>query len=96
MLRAGLNLAGIGHATAGAFMLALALIGCAGNKAEQQAQAAAEARAVAANEDSECRSYGAEPGSPAYVQCRMNFSNQRAQNDANTRAILLQSILNKR
>ena len=59
------------------------LSGCAEYQArhqQEQAQAAsARAQAIAAQEDAQCRSYGAAPGSPAYVQCRMNFDNQRAQ-----------------
>ena len=43
-----------------------------------------------ANEDATCRSYGAQPGSPGSIQCRMNLSNQRAQVDANDRAIAMQ------
>jgi hypothetical protein len=30
-----------------------------------------------ASDDAECRSYGVDPGSPGYVQCRMNLENQR-------------------
>jgi hypothetical protein len=33
----------------------------------------------AANDDAQCQSYGAAPGSQAYIQCRMNIDNQRAQ-----------------
>jgi hypothetical protein len=32
----------------------------------------AQAAATAASDDAQCRSYGAEPGSPSYIQCRMN------------------------
>jgi hypothetical protein len=38
----------------------------------------ARRRDDAASDDSQCRSYGVEPGSQAYVQCRMNLDNQRA------------------
>jgi outer membrane biogenesis lipoprotein LolB len=72
-----------------------ALAGCA-DQAQQRQQAQAQAAAIAANEDTQCRSYGAQPGSPAYIQCRMNFSNQRAQVDANDRAIAMQYLLNNR
>jgi hypothetical protein len=57
----------------------VSLAGCAEFEARRQQQQMAQAQAVAANEDAQCRSYGAEPGSPAYIQCRMNFDNQRAQ-----------------
>ncbi len=55
--------------------LATALPGCADYYARQQAQYAANAQA---QDDDQCRSYGVQPGSPAYVQCRMNLDNQRA------------------
>lgn len=35
--------------------------------------------AEAAGDDATCRSYGTAPGSPNYVQCRMNLENNRAQ-----------------
>jgi outer membrane biogenesis lipoprotein LolB len=73
-----------------------ALAGCAEYEAQQRQQAQAQSAAIAANEDAQCRSYGAQPGSPAYIQCRMNFSNQRAQVDANDRAIAMQYVLNNR
>jgi hypothetical protein len=31
-----------------------------------------------AADDRQCQSYGVQPGSPAYVQCRMNLDNNRA------------------
>jgi hypothetical protein len=34
---------------------------------------------VALGSCAEIQSYGAAPGSQAYIQCRMNFDNQRAQ-----------------
>ena len=58
--------------------MALALSGCV--TAEQMAAQRAEFTAqVATADDSECRSYGAEPGTPVYVQCRMIKDQQRAQ-----------------
>jgi hypothetical protein len=44
------------------------------------ATAAAQARQIAANDDARCQSYGAKPGSDAYVSCRMNIDNQRNAN----------------
>jgi hypothetical protein len=64
------------------------LSGCAEWRARQEAAAAAQAQAIGANDDATCRSYGASPGSPAYVQCRMNISNQRAAGDMQTRALI--------
>jgi hypothetical protein len=59
----------------------------------QAQQAQAQAAANAASDDAQCRSYGAEPGSPSYIQCRMNLDNQRAQVAASDRAIALQTKL---
>lgn len=56
----------------------LALSGCAQYQQEQ-----AELRD--AGEDNQCQSYGAKPGTDAYIQCRMNLSNQQA---ANRRAVI--------
>jgi hypothetical protein len=53
--------------------------GTAGYRQEDEGELQAQAAAVAANDDAQCRSYGATPGSPAYIQCRMNIDNQRAQ-----------------
>lgn len=58
--------------------LALTLAACASEQ-ERQAQAQAQAAAIEANDDAKCQSYGAAPGSQAYIQCRMNLDNQRAQ-----------------
>jgi hypothetical protein len=38
-----------------------------------------------AADDTQCRSYGTKPGDPAYVQCRMNLDNNRAQIKASER-----------
>jgi hypothetical protein len=54
-------------------VLNLPLACCAQHQAEQAAQAAM-------SDDAQCSSYGAQPGSEAYVQCRMNLDNQRANN----------------
>jgi hypothetical protein len=58
--------------------LPLALSGCV--TAEELAAQRAEFTAqVASADDSECRSYGAEQGTPVYVECRMIKDQQRAQ-----------------
>lgn len=44
---------------------------------------------VTAAHDQQCRSYGAQPGSDAYIQCRMMLSNQIAQANAQRRAALV-------
>jgi hypothetical protein len=59
-------------------------------------RAQAQAAATAASDDAQCRSYGAEPGSPSYIQCRMNLDNQRAQVAASDRAAAIQYLLNHR
>ncbi|MEW6318149.1 MAG: hypothetical protein AB1670_17405 [Pseudomonadota bacterium] len=51
--------------------ISLVLAGCANYQAQLAEQVASAA-------DAQCRSYGAQPGSPAYIQCRMNIDNQRA------------------
>jgi hypothetical protein len=56
-----------------ALMLGLSLAGCFQNPAEHAAQASMA-------DDAQCTSYGAKPGSDAYVQCRMNLDNQRQTN----------------
>lgn len=61
-----------------ACILALTLAACA-TAEERQAQAEAQAAAINANDDAKCQSFGAAPGSQAYIQCRMNLDNQRAQ-----------------
>ena len=40
------------------------------------------AQDIAANDDDSCRSYGADPGSQAYFQCRMAKDQQRQANEA--------------
>jgi hypothetical protein len=52
-------------------MLAASLAGCAG-------QAAYQAR-MAALDDGKCKGYGAQPGTPAYVQCRAQLDAARTQ-----------------
>jgi ABC-type uncharacterized transport system auxiliary subunit len=48
--------------------LAAALCGCAATRAELDAY-----------DDKKCRSYGAQPGAPAYVQCRAQLDAARTQ-----------------
>jgi hypothetical protein len=42
---------------------------------------AAEAQRLAAEDDSACKSYGLEFGTPAYADCRMRFVEMRAENE---------------
>ena len=65
--------------------LPLALSGCV--TAEEMAAQRAEFKAqIATADDSECRSYGAEQGTPVYVQCRMVKEQQRIQQTAAAQA----------
>ena len=49
--------------------LALTLSGCAGSPARYWFDRAGEEKRLAAEHDTRCRSYGAKPGTPAYVNC---------------------------
>ena len=60
------------------------LAACAADEEQRKAQreefakAAAEAEAqIAQQDDARCKSYG-RPGSPAYIDCRTSFKNDRA------------------
>lgn len=55
---------------------AFILSSCAEYEARRQQE---QAQAQAAQDNAQCSSYGAAPGSQAYIQCRMNLDNQRAQ-----------------
>lgn len=64
----------------------LFLTSCADFQARMAAQQAANAQAATMQQqaindadDAQCRSYGAKPGSDAYVACRMNLANTRQQ-----------------
>jgi hypothetical protein len=54
--------------------LAVPLCGCADYFSRQSAQLQA---AAIEEDDAKCRSYGVQPGTPPYVQCRMNLENGR-------------------
>jgi hypothetical protein len=51
----------------------VALVELGGDGIVAGAAQPAEARQIAANDDARCQSYGAKPGSDAYVSCRMNM-----------------------
>jgi hypothetical protein len=57
----------------------MSLAGCAQYDAERQANLAAAAQERAASDDANCRSSGAQPGSPQYEDCRRRYENQHAQ-----------------
>lgn len=60
-------------------VLAFALCGCAEWKARQQAQRDALVARWNAEDDAKCKSYGAVPGSDAYVHCRTQLDASRSQ-----------------
>ena len=61
-----------------AVMLIGLLPGCARYDAQLEREALDATAAVAINDDELCRSNGAKPGTPSYVDCRLNLSTQRA------------------
>ena len=69
------------------------LAGCAQYDAARQANLAAAARARTAADDTACRSSGAQPGSPAYNDCRKRLANQHAQ-EMHSQARLANEMLN--
>ena len=72
-------------------LLAGILSGCASEE-----QIKARKAAIAAAEDAKCRSYGAQPGTEVYFQCRMTLNNIREQRqmveDANRQAAGVQMM----
>jgi hypothetical protein len=74
----------------------LLLPGCAAYEQQHAAERQAEFQAIQQNEDAQCRSYGAEPGSAAYVNCRTQLSGQRAADESQRRAVVGAYLLNRR
>jgi hypothetical protein len=68
-----LKVAGI----AAVFILAACAEGKKDQLREAQAEADAQAAAIAQIDDAKCQSYG-KPGSSTYVQCRVSLKNDRA------------------
>lgn len=60
-----------------AILLALLLGGCGASRQQ-----------LAADDDATCQSYGAQPGSTAYMQCRMQRDGIRQQGDEARRAAI--------
>jgi hypothetical protein len=54
------------------------LPGCAQFEAQKDREALEATVAMATNDDELCRADGVKPGTPSYVDCRLNLSNQRA------------------
>jgi hypothetical protein len=61
------------------------LPGCAQYEAQKEREALDATVAKAANDDEFCQSYGAQPGTPSYVDCRLNLSSQRATSTPTTK-----------
>ena len=64
---------------AAALVALVSLAGCAQYDAARHANLAAAAQAQTASDDASCRSSGAQPGTPAYDDCRKRLENQHAQ-----------------
>ena len=60
-------------------LVLVSLAGCAQYDAERQANLKAAVQARVAADDAACRSSGAQPGTPAYEDCRKRWENQHAQ-----------------
>lgn len=71
----------------------LLLASCGQLEAQRQAQQAEAMQAQAAADDAQCRAYGAAPGTPIYIQCRMNLDNQRAAAAETNRALVIEHLL---
>ena len=61
--------------------LILVLSGCASRETVLARRAAQQAE-ISAADDSQCREYGAQPGTKPYIDCRMSLNSIRAQSDA--------------
>jgi hypothetical protein len=72
----------------GIVALCATLSGCAAYEAQQQQQRYDQEQVAQQNADAKCQSYGVAPGSPGYVQCRMNLDNQAAADEQQRRAIV--------
>jgi hypothetical protein len=59
-----------------ATVLTALLQGCVSAE-KRETRATAERTRIAAEEDAQCRSYGAEPGTQPYFQCRMALHQQK-------------------
>jgi hypothetical protein len=68
--------------------VAVLLAGCANQQQsdsqsrEDKAALEAAAKEESAIDDARCQSYGFQPGSPGYVQCRKDINNERIQSGA--------------
>lgn len=68
-------------------VLAIPLAGCI---VQSEAEIAARKAELAAKDDGVCKSYGAQPGTDVYVQCRI--AQQRARDDSDNAARISRSV----
>jgi hypothetical protein len=61
-----------------AVIAAVGLASCANSESAKRAAAQAAFQAEIKADDAECQSYGAKPGSDAYVQCRLAIDVRKA------------------
>jgi hypothetical protein len=61
----------------GILAIALALAGCAGNNQPGRGEIFSSKSEIEAKDDSTCRGYGAKPGDPVYIQCRVAQDQRR-------------------
>jgi len=69
------------------------LAGCAQYDATREANLAAAAQDRVAADDANCRSSGAQPGSPIYDDCRKRLANQQAR-DTRGHQRMIDTMLN--
>jgi hypothetical protein len=61
----------------GILAIALALAGCAGNNQPGRGEIFSSKSEIEAKDDATCRGYGAKPGEPVYIQCRVSQDERR-------------------
>lgn len=67
--------------------------GCASYEEDRALQRHDQEMNAQHNADIKCQSYGVAPGSPGYVQCRMNLDNQAAADEQQRRALAASILL---
>lgn len=78
-----------------AILLAFLLGGC--TQMEEIRQRGLEMQAgPAPDDDGQCRSYGAQPGTPTYINCRTQLSGQHSAEESQKRAVVGAYLLNRR
>jgi hypothetical protein len=80
----------------GILALGAALAGCAQYEEYQAAQNQAAYQAIQQSDDAQCQSYGAQPGTPPYINCRTQLASQRSAEEAQKRAVVGAYLLNRR